>query len=72
MCLSTQADTLTLKNGDRISGQIIKSDGKKITVKTEFMGTVEKKPVRSKSPRLQLPLCATPPSSTPGKPKLTG
>lgn len=41
MCFSTQADTLTLKNGDRISGQIIKSDGKKITVKTEFMGTVE-------------------------------
>ena len=41
MCFSTQADTLTLKNGDRISGQLIKSDGKKITVKTEFMGTVE-------------------------------
>jgi putative salt-induced outer membrane protein YdiY len=38
---TTQADTLTLKNGDRISGQILKSDGKKITVKTEFMGTVE-------------------------------
>ncbi len=35
------ADTITLKNGDRVSGQIVKSDGKKLTVKTEFMGTVE-------------------------------
>jgi putative salt-induced outer membrane protein YdiY len=35
------ADQVTLKNGDRVSGNIVKSDGKKITVKTEFMGTVE-------------------------------
>ena len=35
------ADQITLKNGDRVSGDIVKSDGKKITVKTEFMGTVE-------------------------------
>jgi putative salt-induced outer membrane protein YdiY len=35
------ADQITLKNGDRVSGNIVKSDGKAITVKTEFMGTVE-------------------------------
>src|SRR5436190_8942497 len=38
---SGRYDTLTLKNGRRISCQIIKSDGKIIIVKTEFMGTVE-------------------------------
>ncbi len=35
------ADQITLKNGDRVSGNIVKSDGKSITIKTEFMGTVE-------------------------------
>ncbi len=35
------ADQLTLKNGDRVSGQIVKSADGKVTVKTEFMGTVE-------------------------------
>jgi putative salt-induced outer membrane protein YdiY len=35
------ADQITLKNGDRVTGGIVKSDGKKLTVKTEFMGTVE-------------------------------
>lgn len=39
--VSVQADQVTLKNGDRITGQIVKSDGKKLTVKTEFMGAVE-------------------------------
>ena len=39
--LAARADQVTLKNGDRVSGDIVKSDGKRITVKTEFMGTVE-------------------------------
>jgi putative salt-induced outer membrane protein YdiY len=39
--ITALADQLTLKNGDRVSGQIVKSEGGKLTVKTEFMGTVE-------------------------------
>ncbi len=39
--LTALADQITLKNGDRVSGQIVKSAGGKLTVKTEFMGTVE-------------------------------
>jgi len=34
------ADQITLKNGDRISGKIQKSDGKNIVIKTEFAGDV--------------------------------
>ncbi len=34
------ADQITLKNGDRITGTIVKSDGKKLTVKTDAMGEV--------------------------------
>jgi hypothetical protein len=32
------ADQLTLNNGDRVSGQIVKSEKGKVTVKTQFMG----------------------------------
>jgi hypothetical protein len=35
------ADQVTLKNGDRVTGQIVKSEKGKVTIKTEFMGTVE-------------------------------
>ncbi len=34
------ADQITLKNGDRISGNILKSDGKHIVINSEFAGTV--------------------------------
>jgi len=34
------ADQVTLKNGDKISGQIIKKDGDKLTLKSEFLGEV--------------------------------
>ena len=34
------ADQVTLKNGDTVSGQIIKKDGNTLTVKSEFMGEV--------------------------------
>ncbi len=34
------ADQVTLKNGDRITGTIVKSDGKKLTLKTDAMGEV--------------------------------
>ncbi len=38
--LSLLADQVTLKNGDRVTGQIVKKDGDKLTVKTELMGEV--------------------------------
>ncbi|MFN7934366.1 MAG: DUF481 domain-containing protein [Bryobacteraceae bacterium] len=35
------ADQIVLKNGDRLTGAIVKSDKKSLTLKTEFAGTVE-------------------------------
>jgi uncharacterized protein DUF481 len=35
-----RADQVTLKNGDTITGAIIKKDGDKLTVKSEFLGEV--------------------------------
>jgi hypothetical protein len=37
----TWGDEITLKNGDRISGKILNSDDKTITLKTEFLGEVK-------------------------------
>src|SRR5437667_12497173 len=34
------ADQVTLKNGDRLSGSVLKSDAKALTLKSEFAGTV--------------------------------
>jgi putative salt-induced outer membrane protein len=34
------ADQITLKNGDRLTGSIVKSDGKTLVIKTEFAGEV--------------------------------
>lgn len=34
-------DQIILKNGDRLSGSIVKSDNKTLTLKSEFAGTVE-------------------------------
>src|SRR5690348_6718800 len=34
------ADQVTLKNGDRLSGSVVKSDAKALTLKSEFAGTV--------------------------------
>lgn len=39
-CSSVLADQVILKNGDRVSGVIVKKDGKSLTIKTEFFGTV--------------------------------
>ncbi len=36
----TLADQVKLKNGDRLTGAIVKSDGKSLTLKTELAGTV--------------------------------
>ena len=35
-----QADQITLKNGDRITGAIVKKDGKTLTIKTESLGVL--------------------------------
>ena len=39
-CSSALADQIVLKNGDRLSGSIIKSDAKTLVIKTEFAGDV--------------------------------
>jgi putative salt-induced outer membrane protein YdiY len=39
-CLALQADQIALKNGDRITGSIVKKDGGNLVVKTDLMGTV--------------------------------
>jgi putative salt-induced outer membrane protein YdiY len=38
--LSAKADQVTLKNGDRLTGTIVKSDAKTLAIKTEFAGDV--------------------------------
>jgi putative salt-induced outer membrane protein len=38
---AAQADTLQLKNGDRLTGTITQSDGKQITIKTDYAGDVK-------------------------------
>ncbi|HQR31686.1 MAG TPA: DUF481 domain-containing protein [Blastocatellia bacterium] len=38
--LSALADELKLKNGDRLTGSIIKADGKTLTLKTDYAGTI--------------------------------
>ena len=34
------ADQITLKNGDRLTGKIVKSDGGKLVIKTQLLGDV--------------------------------
>ena len=38
--LAANAETVTLKNGDRITGTVVKSDGKTLVVKTDFAGEI--------------------------------
>src|SRR6202165_590874 len=38
--VSAMADQVTLKNGDRLTGSIVKSDAKTLLIKTEFAGEV--------------------------------
>jgi putative salt-induced outer membrane protein len=41
--LAARADTLALKNGDRLSGTIEVSDGKEVTIKTDYAGELNVK-----------------------------
>ncbi len=40
MCPNLFADQITLKNGDRLTGDIVKSDEKSLVIKSEFAGDV--------------------------------
>ena len=39
-CVNLYADQIVLKNGDRLSGTVVKSDAKTLLIKTEFEGDV--------------------------------
>jgi len=39
-CVHSKADQVTVENGDRVSGNIVKSDRNSLTMKTEFFGEV--------------------------------
>jgi len=39
-CLATFAAQVTLKNGDRVTGKILKKDGDSLQVKTDLMGDI--------------------------------
>ena len=39
-CIHSKADQVTVENGDRVSGNIVKSDRNSMTMKTEFFGEV--------------------------------
>ena len=40
-CFDTFADQVVLKNGDRLSGTIVRSDNENLTMKSEFVGEVK-------------------------------
>jgi Protein of unknown function, DUF481 len=40
MACTARADTVTLQNGDRLTGMIVKSDGKELTLKTDKAGSI--------------------------------
>src|SRR6266850_1989436 len=41
LCFDVFADQVILKNGDRLSGTILKSDGEHLILKSEFAGEVK-------------------------------
>ena len=40
LACTARADTVTLQNGDRVTGMIVKADGKELTLKTDDAGTI--------------------------------
>jgi hypothetical protein len=40
LCHALLADQVALKNGDRVSGKVVKKDGPNLVFATELMGTV--------------------------------
>jgi Protein of unknown function, DUF481 len=51
---TAHADTVTLANGDRLTGTIVKSDGKQLTLKTDYAGCSDE-PAKGCSITLQWP-----------------
>jgi len=41
LACAARADTLTLANGDHLTGKIVKSDGKELTFETDYTGSTE-------------------------------
>ena len=41
LCSEGSADQITMKNGDRLTGTIVKFDADKLTIKSEFAGEVQ-------------------------------
>jgi Protein of unknown function, DUF481 len=37
---AARADTVVMKNGDRLTGTVVKSDGKQLTLKTDYAGDI--------------------------------
>ena len=68
---SLSADTVNLKNGDRITGSILDSDDKTITVKTEYAGDVKIQRAQVASLTSERELNITRPDSKPVKAKLS-
>ena len=40
LCCGARADRVVLHNGDRLTGEIVKSDGKELVIKTDYAGQV--------------------------------
>ena len=40
LTIPAMADQVVLKNGDRLTGSIIKADGKELVIKTDYAGDV--------------------------------
>jgi len=48
-CTLLSADQVVLKNGDTITGSIVKKDGGKLTLKSEFLGETLSRGRRSRA-----------------------
>ena len=62
---SALADQVVLKNGDRLTGTIVKSDAKSLTLKSEFAGTVTIASGEAAPGRVQLSVTDTGPGVRP-------
>ena len=43
ICVAARADEITMKNGDRLTGTIVKSDSKELVLKTDYAGEITMK-----------------------------
>jgi putative salt-induced outer membrane protein YdiY len=64
LTVTLTADVLQLKNGDRVSGKIVTSDDKEITIKTDFAGEIKVKREMVTSVATDEPLIVTLPDGS--------